>query len=53
MFGEVLKLPLLFFSLGQISRLAGGTTECFQYLYQGRCDVILTDTTAIYYFNCH
>ena len=39
--------------LGQISRLAGGTTECFQYLYQGRCDVILTDTAAIYYFNCH
>lgn len=39
--------------LGQISRLAGGTTECFQYLFQGRCDVILTDTTAIYYFNCH
>ena len=39
--------------LGQISRLAGGTTECFQYLYQGRCDVILTDTTAICYFNCH
>ncbi len=39
--------------LGQISRLAGGTTECFQYLYQGRCDVILTDTTAVYYFNCH
>ena len=39
--------------LGQISRLAGGTTECFQYLYQGRSDVILTDTTAIYYFNCH
>ena len=39
--------------LGQISRLAGGTTECFQYLYSGKCDVILTDTTAIYYFNCH
>ena len=39
--------------LGQISRLAGGTTECFQYLYQGRCDVILTDSTAIAYFNCH
>ncbi len=39
--------------LGQISRLAGGTTECFQYLYQGRRDVILTDSTAIYYFNCH
>ncbi|MBR5095302.1 MAG: transporter substrate-binding domain-containing protein [Oscillospiraceae bacterium] len=39
--------------LGQISRLAGGTTECFQYLYQSKCDAILTDTTAIYYFNCH
>ena len=39
--------------LGQISRLAGGTTECFLYLRQGRCDVILTDTAAIYYFNCH
>lgn len=39
--------------LGQISRLAGGTTECFQYLYQGKSDVILTDTTAIYYYNCH
>jgi ABC-type amino acid transport substrate-binding protein len=39
--------------LGQISRLAGGTTECFEYLYTGKCDVILTDTTAIAYFNCH
>ena len=39
--------------LGQISRLAGGTTACFEYLYTGKCDVILTDTTAIYYFNCH
>lgn len=45
--------PAIVKRLGQISRLAGGTTECFQYLYQGRCDVILTDTTAIYYFNCH
>ena len=45
--------PKIMNRLGQISRLAGGTTECFQYLYQGRCDVILTDTTAIYYFNCH
>lgn len=39
--------------LGQISRLAGGTTECFTYLYSGKCDVVLTDSTAIYYYNCH
>ena len=39
--------------LGQITRLAGGTTECFSYLFSGKCDVVLTDTMAIYYFNCH
>ena len=39
--------------LGQITRLAGGTTECFEYLYSGKCDVVLTDSTALYYFNCH
>lgn len=39
--------------LGQITRLAGGTTECFEYLYSGRCDAVLTDSTALYYFNCH
>lgn len=39
--------------LGQITRLAGGATECFQYLYTGKCDVVLTDSTAIYYYNCH
>lgn len=39
--------------LGQITRLAGGTTECFQYLYSGKCDVVLTDSTALQYFNCH
>lgn len=39
--------------LGQITRLAGGTTECFDYLYAGKCDVVLADTMAIYYFNCH
>ncbi len=39
--------------LSQVSRLAGGTTECFQYLGSGKCDAVLTDTTAIYYFNCH
>ena len=39
--------------LGQITRLAGGTTECFEYLYSGRCDAVLTDSTALYYYNCH
>ena len=39
--------------LGQIMRLAGGTTQCFEYLFAGRCDVVLTDTTAIAYINCH
>lgn len=39
--------------LGQVTRLAGGTTECFDYLYAGKCDVVLTDTTAMYYFNSH
>ena len=45
--------PKLAKRLGQITRLAGGTTECFQYLYAGKCDVVLTDSTALYYFNCH
>ena len=45
--------PSLGRRLGQITRLAGGTTECFSYLYSGKCDVVLTDTMAIYYFNCH
>ena len=44
------KLPK---RLGQITRLAGGTTECFDYLYQGKCDAVLTDSTALYYYNCH
>jgi polar amino acid transport system substrate-binding protein len=39
--------------MGQITRLAGGTTECFEYLYAGKCDVVLTDSTAVMYFNCH
>lgn len=39
--------------LDQITRLAGGTTECFEYLYAGKCDVVLTDSTALQYFNCH
>lgn len=44
------KLP---HRLGQVTRLAGGTTECFDYLYQGKCDAVLTDSTALYYYNCH
>lgn len=39
--------------LGQITRLAGGTVECFEYLYSGKCDAVLTDSTALYYYNCH
>lgn len=39
--------------LGQVTRLAGGTTECFEYLYAGKCDLVLTDSTALLYFNCH
>lgn len=45
--------PKLGKRLGQITRLAGGTPECFEYLYSGKCDAVLTDSTAIYYFNCH
>lgn len=39
--------------LSQITRLAGGTVECFEYLYTGRCDAVLTDSTALYYYNSH
>ena len=39
--------------LGNVIRLVGGTTECFTYLYEGRCDAILTDSTAILYYNSH
>ena len=39
--------------LSQITRLAGGTAECFEYLYSGRCDVVLTDSTALQYYNSH
>ncbi len=45
--------PKLVRQLGQITRVAGGTTECFQYLFSGKCDAVLTDTTAIAYINCH
>lgn len=39
--------------LGNVLRLVGGTTECFTYLYSGQCDAILTDSTAMLYYNCH
>ena len=39
--------------LDQIIRLAGGTVECFEYLYSGRCDTVLTDSTALLYYNSH
>lgn len=39
--------------LGNVIRLVGGTTECFEYLYAGKCDVILTDSTSLMYYNCH
>lgn len=39
--------------LGNVYRLQGGTTECFEYLYSGKCDVVLTDSTALLYYNCH
>lgn len=45
--------PKLIKRLGQITRLAGGTTECFSQLYAGKCDAVLTDSTALYYFNSH
>lgn len=45
--------PTLSKRLGQITRLAGGTAECFENLYAGKCDIVLTDSAALYYFNCH
>ena len=39
--------------LGNVIRLVGGTIECFNYLYDNKCDAILTDSTAILYYNCH
>lgn len=39
--------------LGQVTRLVGGTIECFEYLFSGKCDAVLTDSTAILYYNCH
>ena len=40
-------------SLGQITRYSRGMTECFTKLYFNECDAILTDTTAIAFYNSH
>lgn len=45
--------PKLMEKLGQITRLPGGTTECFAALYAGDCDAVLTDSTAMLYYNSH
>ncbi len=45
--------PRLVRRLGQISRFAEGTDACFHSLFSGESDVVLIDTMAIYYVNCH
>ena len=45
--------PKLMERLGQISRIPGGTTDCFAALYAGDCDAVLTDSTAMLYYNSH
>lgn len=45
--------PGLMEKLGQITRIPGGTTECFAALYAGDCDAVLTDSTAMLYYNSH
>ena len=37
----------------QILRVVGGTTECFDLLYSGVADAIITDSTAVAYYNSH
>ncbi len=43
--------PRLARRLGQITRMAKGTAECFQALGEGKCDVVLADSTAVCHFN--
>lgn len=45
--------PKLMQRLGQITRIPGGTTDCFAALYAGDCDAVLTDSTAVLYYNSH
>ena len=43
--------PSLEKKLANVMRLVGGVSDCFAYLYAGQCDVILTDTAAIEFYN--
>ena len=45
--------PKVMEKLGQITRIPGGTVECFAALYAGDCDAVLTDSTAMLYYNSH
>ncbi len=45
--------PKLMDSLGQITRMPGGTADCFAALYAGDCEAVLTDSTAMLYYNSH
>ena len=44
-------MPKLSKKLSQIIQLSGGATECFEYLYSGKCELVLADSTAMLYFN--
>ena len=37
--------------LGQITRVQGGTTDYFNALDNGKCDLILTTEAAVEYYN--
>ena len=37
--------------LKNVLRVVGGAPECFNYLYTGQCDAILTDTAAMLFYN--
>ena len=43
--------PSLERKLKNVIRVVGGAAECFNYLYTGQCDAILTDTAAMLFYN--
>ena len=45
--------PRLKEALGRVTRIPGGTIDCFAALYSGDCDAVLTDSTAMLYYNSH
>ena len=45
--------PKLMERIGQLTRIPGGTTDCFAALYAGDCEAVLTDSTAMLYYNSH